>query len=179
MITTERMLLRCWKPDDLEPFAAMNADPEVMRHFPSTLNLEQTAAGMKRAEAHFERHGWGLFAAEHEGEFIGYVGLFHVPFQAHFTPAVEIGWRLKRSHWNRGLASEAARACLEFGFRDAGLKEIVSFTIPVNLPSRRVMEKIGMRHDLNGDFEHPKVPAGHVMRRHVLYRISSGELDAG
>ncbi|HEY3741055.1 MAG TPA: GNAT family N-acetyltransferase [Bryobacteraceae bacterium] len=173
MIATERLLLRRWKPEDLEPFAAMNADPEVMQHFPSTLTREQTAAGIKRVEAHFERYGWGLLAAEHEGAFIGYVGLFHVPFESHFTPAVEIGWRLKRSHWNRGLATEAARACLQFGFEKAGLQEIVSFTIPINLPSRRVMEKIGMQHDAQGDFEHPKVPAGHPMRRHVLYRIKA------
>ena len=177
MITTERLLLRRWKPEDFEPFCAMNADAEVMRHFPSTLTREQTASGLRRAEVHFDRHGWGLFAAEHEGQFIGYVGLFHVPFEAHFTPAVEIGWRLARAYWNRGLATEGARACLEFGFSRLDLKEIVAFTVPGNAASRRVMEKIGMRHDPQGDFEHPRVATGHALRRHVLYRIQSGTTD--
>ena len=170
ILQTGRLILRRWKPEDFEPFCAMNANLEVMRHFPSTLTREQTAAGLKRVEAHFDRHGWGLFAAEHEGLFIGYIGLFHVPFEAHFTPAVEIGWRLARTHWNRGLASEGARACLEFGFSQLGLKEIVAFTTPGNLASIRVMEKIGMRRDPEGDFEHPRVAQGHALRRHVLYR---------
>ena len=173
MITTERLLLRRWKPEDFEPFCAMNADAEVMRHFPSTLSREQTAAGVKRAEAHFVRHGWGLFAIEHEGVFIGYIGLFHVPFKAHFTPAVEIGWRIARTYWNRGLASEGARACLDFGFSQLGLKEIVAFTTPGNLASLRVMQKVGMLHDPQGDFEHPRVAPGHPLKRHVLYRVDS------
>jgi len=172
-IRTERLLLRRWKPEDFEPFSAMNADVEVMRHFPSTLTRAQTVAGLQRVETHFDRHGWGLFAAEHEGQFIGYIGLFHVPFEAHFTPAVEIGWRLARSHWNRGLASEGARACLELGFAQLELKEIVAFTTPGNLASRRVMEKIGMRQDPQGNFEHPRVAPGHPLRPHVLYRIES------
>ena len=173
MIATERLLLRRWKPEDFAPFCAMNADEEVMRHFPSTLNPEQTKAGLNRVETHFDRHGWGLFAAEHEGQFIGYIGLFHVPFEAHFTPAVEIGWRLARSHWNRGLATEGARACLDFGFSKLDLKEIVAFTPPANLASRRVMEKLGMLHDVQGDFEHPRVAPGHALCRHVLYRIGN------
>jgi RimJ/RimL family protein N-acetyltransferase len=173
MIETERLLLRRWKPEDFEPFCAMNADAEVMRHFPSTLNPEQTRAGLRRVEAHFDRHGWGLFAVEHEGLFIGYVGLFHVPFEAHFTPAIEIGWRLAKAYWNRGLATEGARACLEYGFGQLDLREIVAFTTPMNLPSRRVMEKLGMRHDSEGGFEHPRVAPGHPLRRHVLYRIDA------
>jgi RimJ/RimL family protein N-acetyltransferase len=173
MISTERLLLRRWKAEDFEPFCAMNADAEVMRHFPSTLTREQTAAGLKRAEAHFDRYGWGLFAAEYEEKFIGYVGLFHVPFEAHFTPAVEIGWRLAREYWNRGLATEGAKACLEFGFSQLGLEEIVAFTVPGNGASRRVMEKIGMRHDPQGGFEHPRVAPGHPLRWHVLYRIGA------
>jgi RimJ/RimL family protein N-acetyltransferase len=173
MMTTERLLLRRWKPEDFEPFRELNADVEVMKHFPSTLDARQTAAGLKRVEAHFERYGWGLFAAEYQEKFIGYIGLFHVPFKAHFTPAVEIGWRLARSYWNRGLASEGARACLDFGFSQLGLREIVAFTTPGNLASRRVMEKIGMQHDLQGDFEHPRVAPGHELKRHVLYRIST------
>lgn len=173
MITTERLLLRRWKPDDFEAFCAMNADAEVMRHFPSTLTPAQTAAGLARVEAHFDRHGWGLFAAEYEGMFIGSIGLFHVPFEAHFTPAVEIGWRLASAYWNRGLASEGARACLDFGFRQLGLKEIVAFTTPGNIASQRVMQKIAMHRDEQGDFEHPRVAPGHPLRTHVLYRIQS------
>jgi ribosomal-protein-alanine N-acetyltransferase len=178
MITTERLLLRRWKPEDLEPFAAMNADPLVMRFFPSMLTREQSLDGVKRVEAHFERHGWGLFAAEHESEFIGYIGLFHVPFQASFTPAVEIGWRLAAQYWNRGLATEGARACLDFGFSKLGLAEIVAFTATSNAPSMRVMEKIGMLHDVGGDFDHPRVAQGHPLRRHVLYRAKRGHLPS-
>ena len=170
IIRTRRLVLRPWQAEDIEPFAALNADAEVMRHFPSTLSREQTVAGIARVQAHFDRHGWGLFAAEHEGVFIGYIGLFHVPFNARFTPAVEIGWRLAREYWNRGLASEGARACLDFGFSTLGLAEIVAFTTPGNLASLRVMEKIGMRHDPMGDFEHPRIARGHPLRRHVLYR---------
>ena len=170
MIATPRLLLRPWKSKDFEPFCALNADPEVMRHFPATLTRAQTKAGLERTVAHFARHGWGLFAAEHEGSFIGCIGIFHVPFVAHFTPAVEIGWRLARAYWNRGFATEGARACLDFGFSQVGLTEIVSMTTPGNLASRKVMEKIGMRHDPGGDFEHPRIAPGHPLRRHVLYR---------
>lgn len=173
MITTEQLLLRPWKPEDFDAFCALNADPDVMRHFSSTLTRLQTAAVLERAQAHFDRHGWGLFATEFEGVCIGYIGLFHVPFDAHFTPAVEIGWRLSKAYWNRGLASEGARACLDFGFSRLGLKEIVAFTTPGNLASIRVMEKIGMRHDPEGDFEHPRVAPGHPLRRHVLYRAGT------
>ena len=173
MITTARLLLRRWTPDDFELFCAMNADAEVMRHFPSTLTGEQTANGLARVEAHFDRHGWGLFAAEHAGAFIGYIGLFHVSFTARFTPAVEIGWRLASKYWNQGLASEGARACLSYGWSSLGLQEIVAFTTPGNLASRRVMHKIGMRRDEGGDFEHPRVMPGHALRRHVLYRATA------
>jgi RimJ/RimL family protein N-acetyltransferase len=175
MIRTERLLLRKWREEDIEPFAAINEDPVVMRHFPATLSRAQTEAGVARIHAHFARYGWGLFAAEYEGLFIGYVGLLHVPFESHFTPAVEIGWRLGSAYWNRGLATEGARAVLDFGFREAELAEIVSFTTTGNAASRRVMEKIGMERVAAGDFDHPRVPEGSPLRRHVLYKKSRTE----
>ena len=172
MIATPRLLLRPWKPADLEPFCTLNADAEVMRHFPSTLTPDQTGNSLRRAEAHFDQYGWGLFAVEYESLFIGYIGLIHVPFEAHFTPAVEIGWRLAKQYWNLGLATEGALACLDFGFGQLRLPEIVACTTASNLASRRVMEKIGMCHDESGDFEHPRLAPGHPLRRHFLYRKS-------
>jgi len=147
----------------------MNADSEVMEHFPSVLSREESDAGVDRVEAHFERHGFGLWAAEHAHLFIGFIGLAIPRFEASFTPCVEIGWRLARPWWGLGLATEGARAALKFGFVDLGLDEIVSFTVPGNLRSRRVMEKLGMRY--SQDFEHPFIPEPHPLRRHVLYRL--------
>jgi len=150
----------------------MNADPRVMEHFPACLTGEESDKLADRIEAHFDKHGFGLFAAELRttGEFIGYVGLSVPAFQAHFTPCVEIGWRIAATHWNQGLATEGARAVLEYALDTLGLPEVVSFTVPANLASRRVMEKIGMTHDLADDFEHPMLPEAHPLRRHVLYR---------
>ena len=173
MIQTERLILRPWRDDDLEPFAALNQDSDVMRFFPSTLTREQTEAGYQRIRAHFDLYGWGLFAAEYQSHFIGYVGLLHVPFEAHFTPAVEIGWRLAAAYWNRGLATEGAKAVLDFAFRQAGQQQVVSFTAAQNAPSRRVMKKIGMIHDSADDFDHPRLESISPLRRHVLYRITA------
>jgi RimJ/RimL family protein N-acetyltransferase len=172
-LRTERLLLRRWLPSDTEPFARLNADPRVMQHFPAVLSREESDALVQRAEEHFERDGFGPWAVEipEIAPFIGFVGLSVPRFQAHFTPCVEIGWRLAAEFWNRGYATEAARAALSFGFERLGLAEIVSFTVPANLPSRRVMEKIGMTRDYAGDFDHPSIPEGHPIRRHVLYRI--------
>ena len=151
-----------------------------MEHFPSILTREQSDAFVDRFEAAIDADGFGLWAAEIKGgaPFIGFVGLSKVRFHEHFTPAVEVGWRLAREHWGQGYAPEAARAAVEFGFSVLELPEIVSFTIPENLRSRRVMEKIGFVHDLAGDFEHPGVPQGHRMRRHVLYRRRREASDA-
>jgi len=169
---TPRLILRQWRAHDREPFARMNADPRVMRHFPAPLSREESDALVDRAEAHFAAHGYGPFAAElrETGQFAGFIGLFIPSFEAHFTPAVEIGWRLTAEVWNRGLATEGAREVLRYAFQELRLPEVVSFTIPANLPSMRVMEKIGMLRDVDGDFDHPRVPEGHAMRRHVLYR---------
>lgn len=181
MIETPRLILRRWRPEDLEPYAALNADPEVMRYFPATLSLEETRANLKLIEEKFEKQGFSFFATELKstGEMIGFVGLNIPGFEAHFTPCVEIGWRLARKHWGQGYATEGALASLRYGFETLGLGEIVSFTAVQNAPSRRVMEKIGMRQDPGGDFDHPRVPEGHPLRRHVLYRLTPRQTHSG
>jgi len=144
-----------------------------MEHFPSTLARTESDAFADGIEAGFEERGCGLWAVEipGEAEFIGYVGLALHDFPAHFTPAVEIGWRLAREYWGRGFATEAARAAVADGFERVGLDEIVSFTVPANVRSVGVMERLGMSHDPADDFDHPRIPAGHPLRRHVLYRL--------
>jgi RimJ/RimL family protein N-acetyltransferase len=172
-IQTERLRLRRWLPGDRSDFARLNADPRVMEHFPAPLNRAESNLMVQRIEAHFEQHGFGLWALEVPDEvpFVGFVGLMIPRFQAHFTPCVEIGWRLAFDHWGQGYAPEAARGVLRFAFEQAQLPEIVSFTATGNLRSRRVMEKIGMTHDPSGDFDHPALTPGHPLQRHVLYRI--------
>jgi RimJ/RimL family protein N-acetyltransferase len=174
-LKTQRLLLRRWRGSDREPFAALNGDREVMEHFPDRLTRAQSDRLIARIEAGFERRGFGLWALEvlATGEFVGFTGLAPTPFQADFTPAVEVGWRLARSAWGRGYATEAARASLTFGFQEAGLEEIVSFTSAANLRSRAVMERRGMTRDPAEDFDHPALPEGHPLRRHVLYRIEA------
>lgn len=172
-VTTSRLVLRPWREDDLAPFAAMNADPRVMEHFPAVYTRDESDAAAGRAAAHFAEHGFGPWAVEVPGvaAFAGFIGLIVPSFSAHFTPCVEIGWRLAADCWGRGYATEGARAALQFGFDELRLDEIVSMTVPANQRSWRVMEKIGMTRDAAGDFDHPRVPEGHVLRRHVLYRI--------
>ena len=172
-LRTGRLLLRRWRPDDRIPFAALNADPRVMEHFPAPLSREESDRLAAHIEAHFDRHGFGLWAVEilRVAPFAGFVGLSVPSFEAPFTPCVEIGWRVAAEHWGRGYATEGARAALRHGFEALGLDEIVSFTVPGNARSRRVMEKLGMGHDPADDFEHPALPVGHPLRRHVLYRV--------
>lgn len=174
-LTTTRLRLRPWREGDVEAFAALNADPQVMEHFPAPLSAAESAAAAARIAAHFERHGFGMWVVEAAGvSFAGVVGLmipgFAVPFAAP-APCVEVGWRLARACWGRGYATEAARASVAFGFDSLGLDEIVSFTTPGNVRSRRVMERLGMIRDPAEDFDHPGLPAGHPLRRHVLYRL--------
>lgn len=173
-LSTDRLILRRWQSADRLAFARMNRDPAVMEFYPETLSLEKTCQMVERAEAHFDRNGFGPWAAElrQTGEFIGYIGLLIPSFEAAFTPCVEIGWRLASEHWGRGLATEGAQAAVRFAFDTLALKEIVSFTVPANLRSRCVMEKLGMIHDPRDDFDHPLLPLGHRMRRHVLYRLA-------
>jgi RimJ/RimL family protein N-acetyltransferase len=172
-LTTARLLLRRWRSSDRQPFQAMNADPRVMEFMPSLPTPQESDDLIARIEQHFERHGFGLFAAEllHEKTFIGFIGLSVPAFDAPFMPAVEIGWRLAFDYWGRGLATEAARAVVRHAFQSAGLNSLVSFTVPKNLRSRRVMENIGMIHDPVADFDHPRLPSVHPLRHHVLYRI--------
>lgn len=173
---TPRLLLRPWKPEDAEPFAAMNADLEVMEHFPGCLSRIESEAMIERMVHHMRTKGWGLWAIEAPGvaPLIGFCGLWTVSFEAPFTPAVEIGWRLARPYWGHGYAFEAATAAMNFGFDALNLQEIVSFTIPANIRSWRLMERIGMTHNPADDFDHPRLPEGHPMRRHVLYRKTRG-----
>lgn len=177
ILHTERLLLRRWRASDHEPFAALNADPRVMEYFPSVLSRADSDAMVERIAESFARHGFGFWAVEVPGvtPFAGFVGISVPRFTAHFTPCVEIGWRLAPAYWSRGYASEGARAALRFGFDVAGLAEIVAFTVPANLRSRRVMEQIGMTRDPADDFDHPAVAEGHPLRRHVLYRIATRE----
>jgi RimJ/RimL family protein N-acetyltransferase len=170
---TERLCLRRWREEDSEPFASMNADPKVMEHFPALLTREESDKSVARIEAHFREYGFGSWAVEIPGvaPFAGFIGLCVPGFKSHFMPCVEIGWRLAAEYWGRGYATEGALAALRFGFERLELAELVSYTTPENVRSRRVMEKLGMTHDTRDDFDHPLVPEGHRLRRHVLYRI--------
>ena len=180
-IETERLLLREWRDSDLEPFFALNADPEVMAHFPAVLSREESDETLTRIRNHFEKHGFGLWAVEATGKegasagFIGFVGLMVPTFEASFTPCVEVGWRLARAHWNRGYATEGAEAALRVGFEGFDLSEIVSMTTSANVRSRRVMERLRMTHDPEEDFDHPVLATWSPLRRHVLYRLTKAE----
>lgn len=172
-LTTDRLVLRPWRPTDRAPWAALNADPEVMALMPSLLTRAEADAFAARIEAELAERGWGLWAVEVPGHagFVGFVGL-HVPgFAAPFTPCVEVGWRLARAAWGRGYATEGATAVLDHAWAVLGLDEVVSFTSEGNLRSRAVMERLGMTRDPADDFDHPNLPEGHRLRRHVLYRL--------
>ncbi|HET7474170.1 MAG TPA: GNAT family N-acetyltransferase [Candidatus Limnocylindrales bacterium] len=170
---TERLLLREWLESDREPYATLNADPDVMRFMSRSLDRAESDAMIDRIGRHWDTDGHGLWAIERlrDGSFIGFVGLTSPNFEAPFTPAVEIGWRLARSAWGHGYATEGARAALAWGFEQLGLDEIVSFTTPANVRSRAVMARLGMTHDPADDFDHPNLPVGHPIRRQVLYRL--------
>jgi RimJ/RimL family protein N-acetyltransferase len=175
-LVTDRLLLRRWQESDRQPFQALNADTRVMEFFSAPLKPGETDQAITRIELHFERHGFGLYAAEliETGKFIGFIGLNMPAFDATFMPAVEIGWRLAHEHWGKGLATEGARTVVRYALEGLKLASLVSFTTVANFRSRRVMEKIGMVHDSPSDFEHPSLPEGHPLRPHVLYRIASG-----
>ena len=173
VIATDRLILRDWTESDLAPFAEMNACPQVCEFLSRTLSKEQSDTFVRNIADHFRGNGYGLYALEVKasGTFIGFTGLSVPSFAAHFMPTVEIGWRLARAYWGQGYATEAAKAVIAHGFDRLGLREIVSFTVPANMRSRAVMEKIGLRRDGRDDFDHPKLPEGHRLRRHVLYRL--------
>lgn len=172
-LETRRLVLRSWREEDIEPFIAMGQDKNVMACFPGLLSRQQTLALVKRIQQHFSCYGYGLWAVERKDtkKFIGFAGLSHPSFDASFTPALEIGWRLASDQWGQGFAPELSQAILRFAFDELHLDEVVSFTARINIKSRRVMEKIGMSYDSSDDFDHPKVEEGHPLRPHVLYRL--------
>lgn len=174
VVSTPRLLLRPWRDADREPWAAMSVDPEVMTYFPATLTREESDAFVDRAQQGFAERGWGWFAIEERasGAFVGVAGLAPVRFEAPFTPAVEIGWRLAREAWGQGFATEAARASVTFAFDELGLDEVVALAVPSNERSLAVMRRLGMTHDPADDFAHPLVPDDHPLRGCVLYRLT-------
>jgi RimJ/RimL family protein N-acetyltransferase len=178
-LITKRLRLRLWRDEDLPAFAALNSDPRVMHHMPKPLDRAESDANVKRIKENFAQHGFGLWAVELIGiaDFIGFTGLSVPRFTAHFTPCVEIAWRLAYDYWGFGYATEAACAARDFGFTQLGLTQIVSFTVPGNQRSRRVMERIGMTYSPADDFQHPLLPEGHPLRHHLLYRLSSPVLN--
>ena len=173
-LETDRLVLREFLDRDRAPFAALNADARVMEHFPNALTRGESDELVDRIGRHWAEDGVGLWAVERrdDGAFIGFTGLAPPRFEAVFTPCVEVGWRLAAEAWGHGYATEAARAALAFGFEVRGLSEILSWTVPANLRSRAVMERIGMTHDPADDFDHPSIAVGSPLRRHVLYRLS-------
>ena len=176
MITTPRLILRHWRDEDVEPFIKMNMDKEVMRYFPTMQTAEETKAQLKRIKQHFADFGYGLYAVERldTGQFIGFTGFAHPRFESYFTPCIEIGWRLSKDSWGCGFATEAAIACIQHGFSKLGFEEILSFTATINKPSISVMEKAGLSKI--GEFEHPALPDGHVLKTHVLYKTGSNNV---
>jgi RimJ/RimL family protein N-acetyltransferase len=176
-LTTARLILRRWRAADREPFARLNSDPTVMRHFVKPLTRDESDSLVDRIEAGFEENGFGLWAIERrdDGLFLGFTGLAVHAFVAPFTPCVEVGWRFDPSAWGNGYATEAGRESLRFGFDEAGLPEIFSWTSPLNEPSIAVMERLGMHRDPADDFDHPRIPEGNPLRRHVLYRLRREE----
>ena len=172
MIETDRLILRTWREEDAEPYFYLNQDPKVIEFLRGPLSMDQVKDFMTVTNEHQEKYGYSLWASvlKESNEFIGFIGLNYIDWKAHFTPAVEVGWRLALQYWGKGFATEGAKAALDFGFRECGLTEIVSFTVPANVRSIHVMEKIGMKRDFNGDFAHPKLPVDHPLSQHILYR---------
>jgi RimJ/RimL family protein N-acetyltransferase len=176
-LRTDRLLLRLWRDSDLAPFAELNADARVMEYMPAPLTREESDALAARIARSFADERLGLWAIEVPGvaPFVGFAGLSIPAFEAPFTPCVEVGWRLARGHWGFGYATEAARAAMKDGFERLGLEEIVSFTVPSNKRSRRVMDRLGMHRAPEDDFDHPRLPARHRFAPHVLYRLTRDE----
>lgn len=176
-VKTDRLILRPWRPEDLPAIAAINGDPLAMRHMPGTMTREESDAFIERQHERQSNDGFCMWAIEAPGvaPLVGVLGLARTNFEAHFTPCVEVGWRLAPAFWGKGYATEGARAALEFGFEHMSLDEIVSITVLANEPSWRVMQRIGMTRDLAGDFDHPRLPEDHHLRRHILYRLKRSD----
>ena len=178
IITTTRLKLRHWQEEDQQPFIKMNMDKDVMQFFPDLQTAEETLAQIGRIKQQFTDFGYGFYAIERidNGQFVGFTGFAHPRFESHFTPCVEIGWRLSKANWGHGFATEAALACIHHGFKHLGFKEILSWTATINKPSIHVMEKAGLKK--TGEFEHPLIPEGHILKTHVLYKIERNNADA-
>lgn len=181
LLETPRLVLREWCDGDFEGFARMNADPIIMEYLPRALDEDASKRLMGRFKAHFKKHGYGLYALERKDDqrFMGFVGINHVDFEADFTPAVEIAWRLDYEFWGQGYATEAAQKVLEFAFCELELSEIVSFTVHDNTRAIHVMEKIGLKRDIGGDFDYPTLKKGHPLGRFVLYRLRRSQYLKG
>jgi len=179
-LSSSRLCLRRWREADRDAFAALNADARVMEFFPALLTRAQSDAMIDHIEGHFGEHDFGFWAVEvpSVAPFIGFVGLFTKRFPAHFTPCVEVGWRLAFAYWGKGYATEAARLALAHGFGPLGLSDVVSYTTVTNRRSRAVMERLGMRRDPADDFDHPELADGHPLRPHVLYRLDANSFSA-
>ncbi len=176
-IETERLVLRRWSDQDRDGFAALNADPEVMEHFPGILAREESDQLLNQFERHFEEFGFGLWAVETRWSprLVGFAGLAVPTFRTHFTPAVEIGWRFARAEWGNGFATEAAKAALDFGFDEADLEDVLSWTVPANERSQEVMIRLGMSRAPELDFDHPRLLDDARLRHHIVYRITRME----
>ena len=181
LLQTQRLILRGWQQSDLEPLAQMNADAEVMKYFPAILSRQESDALVERIEKHHQVHEFALWAVEERSTsaFIGFIGLNVPTFEAHFTPTVEVGWRLAKAFWGQGYATEGARRVISYGLEVIGLTEIVSFTAQLNLRSIAVMKRLGMTHQEDDDFDHPRLPLGHPLQRHVLYRLNRNQPPDG
>jgi RimJ/RimL family protein N-acetyltransferase len=181
IIETSSLILRTWETSDIKAYYKINQDPKVTEFLPSALTLKQVKDFIERMKFQQQNRFYSLWATElkRTREFMGFIGLNYTEFPAHFTPAVEVGWRLGSQYWGNGYATEGALASLDYGFNNCNLKKIVSFTVPANLRSIRVMEKVGLNKDINGDFAHPKLPVDHPLSQHVLYRLTKDEFLKG
>lgn len=175
LLRSARLILRPWRDEDLDALARLCADPEVMAHFPAPLDRSGSEALLRRLQEHQDEHGFTFWYLQRQADaaFVGFAGLARVGFAAHFTPAVEIGWRLARPYWGQGYAREAAQRALHFAFEELAVDQVVAFTTPGNQRSWGLMERLGMRRD--GVFEHPQLPPGHLLRPHLLYRLGRSE----
>ena len=177
VIETERLILRTWRKEDADPYFQINQDPKVIEFLPGPLTMEQVHDFIPAVNNHSDKYSYTLWAAclKETEELMGFIGLNYTDWESNFTPAVEVGWRLGFKYWGKGYATEGAKASLEYGIKQCSLKEIISFTVPANVRSLRVMEKIGLKRDLNSDFTHPKLAADHKLSHHVLYKLSADE----
>lgn len=173
IIETERLILRTWEEDDMNAYYSLNQDPKVVEFLFKMTSINQARAFIETMNRQFNAHGYTIFALEEKqtGKWIGFTGLNAPVWSERFTPCVEIGWRIRSDCWGHGYATEAAKAILDYGFKMCALDEILAWTVPANIRSIRVMEKIGMMRDFNGDFYHPEIPSGHPLSKHILYRI--------